>query len=89
MATHHYFAVVGVLELVAGILLLVGRFVPLALTILGPVLVNILLFDVLFQAGGLAPGLSCALFWLVLLVVYRHNFIPLFAADPKPDTTTP
>ena len=89
MATHHYFAVVGVLELVAGILLLVGRFVPLALTILAPVLVNILLFDVLFEAGGLAPGLSCALFWLVLAVTYRHNFMPLFAADPKPDTTTP
>jgi len=31
--------------------------------------------------------LACTLFWLVLLVVYRHNFMPLFAADPKPDTT--
>ena len=76
-------------RLYAGILLLVGRFVPLALTILGPVLVNILLFDVLFEAGGLAPGLACALFWLILAVVYRRNFMPLFAADPKPDTTTP
>ena len=44
---------IGLLEVIAGLLLLVGRFVPLALTILGPIIVNILLFSILIAQGGL------------------------------------
>ena len=87
--THHYFAFVGFVQLVAGILLLVGRFVPFALAILGPVLVNILLYDFLFDPKSLPPGLACTLFWLVLFFVYFRSFVSLFAADPIPSTKTP
>jgi len=40
----HYLVVVFLVQLIGGVLLLVNRFVPLALLLLGPVLVNILLF---------------------------------------------
>jgi putative oxidoreductase len=87
MVSHHYFVFVGVVQLVAGILLLVNRFVPLALTLLGPVLVNILLFHALFDPGGFAPGLACTLFWLVLFAAYYRSFLSLFV--PNPEATTP
>lgn len=83
--THHYFAFVGFVQLVGGLLLLVGRFVPLALTLLGPVLVNILLYDFLFDPKSLPPGAACTLFWFVLFFAYIRSFLPLFAADPKPE----
>lgn len=46
----HYLTVVFVLEFVAGILLLVNRYVPLALTTLAAIIVNILLFHALLGA---------------------------------------
>ena len=50
--------VVGVLQVIGGLLLLVGRYVPLALTILAPIIVNILLFHLLLLGGaGIAPAL--------------------------------
>src|SRR5258708_870609 len=50
----HYMNVVFALELIGGVLLLANRFVPLALTLLGPVVVNILLFHVFLAPEGLA-----------------------------------
>lgn len=75
---------VGVLMVIAGLLLLVGRFVPLALVLLGPILVNILMFHFLIAHGGAAGGLVGTVLWLVLLFAYRANFLPLFQADPRP-----
>ena len=49
----HYMWVVAALQVIAGVLLLVNRFVPLALVLLGPVIVNILLFHIFLQPSGL------------------------------------
>src|SRR5207249_9347412 len=49
----HYFYVVAVLQVVGGALFLLGRFVPLGLTILGQVIVNILLFHIFLEPSGL------------------------------------
>lgn len=46
------------LQFLAGVLLLINRYVPLALTILAPILFNILLFHSLMQPSGLPPGSS-------------------------------
>lgn len=84
LAQHHWMNFVGVIQVVAGLLLLVNRFVPLALTLLAPLLVNILLFHLLLLGGtGIAPGLVCTLLELFLLFVYRRNFYPLFAMNPE------
>jgi len=42
----HYYWVVAALQIAGGALLLVNRFVPLALVLLGPVIVNIICFHV-------------------------------------------
>ena len=41
----HYIYVVGLLQVIGGLLLLIGRYVPLGLALLGSVIVNILLFQ--------------------------------------------
>ncbi|MCI0540892.1 MAG: DoxX family membrane protein, partial [Verrucomicrobiales bacterium] len=49
----HYMYVVGFLQVAGGLLLLIGRYVPLGLTLLGPVIVNILLFHIFLERTGL------------------------------------
>src|SRR5437867_13117767 len=53
---NHYLYVVGALQVAGGALLLIGRKVPLGLTLLGPVIVNILCFHVLMAPAGLQVG---------------------------------
>jgi len=78
-----YMTFVGVLMTISGILLLVGRFVPLALTILAPILVNILLFHFLIAHGGAAMGLIATVLELFLMTVYRKSFYTLFHPAPE------
>lgn len=90
MANHHWMTFVAVVQVIGGLLLLVNRFVPLALTLLAPELVNILLFHLLLtERAGILPGAICAVLELFLLFVYRRNFLPLLAMNPEADTTAP
>jgi len=70
----HYFYVVAILQIVGGALCLVGRFVPLGLTLLGPVIVNILLFHIFLQPTGLGMALLFGAIALFLLWAYRQAF---------------
>jgi putative oxidoreductase len=81
--THHFLDVVGALQLVGGLLLLVGRFVPLGLVLLGPVIVNIILYHALLEPTGVAPGIVVTLLELFLLFAYRKSFRGLFDAAPE------
>ena len=83
MATHKYMSFVALLQVIGGLLLLVGRFVPLGLTILAPILVNILLFHILLEPQGVAIGLVCTVLELFLLYAYRLSFRGLFDANPE------
>ena len=77
MATH-YMAPVFAFELFGGILLLLNRYVPLALTVLAPILVNILMFHSLMQPAGLPPGLLFCILWLLVFVSVRSAFSGIF-----------
>ena len=66
-----YIYVVGALEVVGGVLCLVGRFIPLGLTLLGPVIVNILLFHILLNPAGLPLAIVVSV--LALIVLWRHR----------------
>ena len=83
LMTHKYMTFVSLLQVIAGLLLLVGRFVPLALTILGPIIVNILLFHILLEPHGIAGGIVATLLELFLIFVYRLSFRGLFDAAPE------
>lgn len=71
-------------ELVAGLLLLSNRHVPLALTLLAPVLVNIVLFHAVLAPEGTAVGLVFLALELYLAWSYRGAFAPMLAARVEP-----
>lgn len=87
MLSHHWMNFVGVVELVGGLLLLVGRFVPLGITLLAPVLVNILLYHALLWPHGYGFAIVVLVTELVLLGAYWRSFAPLF--HPNPEARTP
>jgi putative oxidoreductase len=73
----HYLYVVGALQLVGGVLCLAGRFVPLGLTLLGPVIVNILLFHILLSPSGLPLAIIVSVLALIVLWYHRAAFAGL------------
>jgi putative oxidoreductase len=76
----HYLVPVFLLQLIGGVLLLSGWFIPLALVLLGPVIVNILLFHSLMAPEGIGPGLLVTLLWLIVFFGVRKAFAGIFAA---------
>jgi putative oxidoreductase len=70
----HYLVAVFLLEIIGGALLLANRFVPLALVLLGPVLVNILLFHTLMAPEGLPIALFATVLWGLLFYAVRRAF---------------
>ena len=72
-----YVYFIGGFQVIGGLLLLVGRFVPLALTILGAIIVNILIFHALMAPEGFPPALVFAALELFLVWRHREAFIPL------------
>jgi putative oxidoreductase len=70
----HYLVAVFLLQTIGGALLLADRFVPLALVLLGPVLVNILLFHALMAPEGLPIALSATVLWAILFYAVRRAF---------------
>jgi putative oxidoreductase len=74
-----YMYFVSLVQLVGGVILLSGQFIPLALVLLGPVLVNILLFHISFQPSGLPPGILSTVLWFIIFFGYRRAFAGIFA----------
>jgi hypothetical protein len=77
MAKTGYLQAVGAFQVAGGLILLIGRFVPLGLTLLGPVIVNILLFHFCMAPSGLPLAIVVAAMALFLLWRYRSNFAGL------------
>ncbi len=78
----HLFVVPAVVQFIGGLLLLVNRYVPLGLTILGPVIVNILCFHIFMERSGLPLAFVVAVLWFVLFYYYRRSFAGIFEARP-------
>jgi uncharacterized membrane protein YphA (DoxX/SURF4 family) len=66
--------VIGAMQLLSGLLLLIGRFVPLALIILAAVIFNILVFHILMAPEGLPMAIVVAVLELFLVWSYRDRF---------------
>ena len=84
LSASHYMVPVFLLQVVGGALLLAGRFVPLALVLLGPVIVNILLYHILMAPAGLPLALVVAALWMVVFYTVRSAFAGIFAARTPP-----
>ncbi len=77
-----YAYVIGGLQVIGGLLLLIGRFVPLGLTILGAIIVNIWIFHILMapEPSGLPPAILVTILELFLVWRYRDAFRALLRA---------
>jgi len=85
MGPTHWMALVGLFQVFGGAFVLLGRTAPIGLTLLGPVLVNILAFHILVMGGaGIAPGLVCSVLELFLIYSYRSYFAPIFTINAVP-----
>jgi uncharacterized membrane protein YphA (DoxX/SURF4 family) len=75
----HYVLVVSAVQLAGGVLLLVNRYVPLALVLLGPVIVNIFLYHLLMDRSGLVLAIVVVMLWGIVAFRHRQNFSGIFA----------
>ena len=75
-----YLLFVFAIQLIAGVLLFIKRYVPLALTLLAPVIVNILLFHSLMAPSGLGLALFVAILWGVVFASVRSAFAGIVEA---------
>ena len=85
MVPSHWIALVGVLQLLGGLLLVIRRTAPLGLIVLGPILVNILAFHIFLQGGqGIAPGLVFSALEIFLIYAYRSYFRAIVTVNALP-----
>lgn len=74
-----FLALVKVLQLISAVLLLTGRYTNLALTLLGPIVVNILLFHVMIKQSEHALSVVIAVLALVVLIGQKNYLKAIFA----------
>jgi len=70
-----YVYVIGGFQVIGGLLLLIGRFVPLGLTILAAIIINIWCFHLLMAPEGLPPAILVTILELFLVWRYRDAFV--------------
>lgn len=83
MAASHYSIAVGFFQLAPAILLLINRYVPLALTVLAAELVNILVFHITMQPAGLPMALVVAILWVLVFLRVKGSFAGIFEPTPQ------
>ena len=84
MATGYMMQLVSGTQLLTGILLLINRFVPLALALLAPILVGIITFHIFLAPASIAPGVVVVVLELYLAWVYRDAYRPMLALRVAP-----
>ena len=75
----HYTVVIFLLQLIPGILLLANLYVPLALTLLAPVIANIFFFHLLMAPSGLPMAILVIVLWSLVFYSARGAFAGIFA----------
>ena len=82
VSVSHFAAFFFALQVVGGLLLLSGYFVPLALTVLAAELYNILAFHVTLAPASIPPALVACVLWVLVFLQYRASFNGIFSVKP-------
>src|SRR5258708_5239127 len=77
----HFWVVIFGLQVIGGVLLLSNQFVPLALVLLGPVIVNIFFFHALMAPEGLPLAIVVVVLWVILAVRYKQYLAGIFVQN--------
>ncbi len=75
----HLVLAVSALQVIGGAIMLVGRYVPFGLILLGPVIVNILLYHLFMDPKGIGAGLIAAILWFIVAYQRREDLAGIFA----------
>ena len=84
MNTGYMFPLIMGTQTIVGVLLLVNRFVPLALVLIAPVVVNIIGFHVFLAPAGIGPGLVALGLEIYLVWAYRNSYRTMLAPRATP-----
>ena len=82
VSASHFAAFFFALQVLGGLLLLSGFFMPLALTLLAAELYNILAFHLTMAPGSIAPALVACVLWILVFLQYRESFKGIFSVKP-------
>jgi hypothetical protein len=82
VSVSHFAAFFFAMQLLGGLLLLSGYYVPLALTVLAAELFNILAFHLTMAPGNIAPAVVACVLWILVFLQYRESFNGIFSAKP-------
>ena len=78
----HFASFFFAVQVLGGLLLLTGYFVPLALTVLAAELYNILAFHLTLAPASIPPALVASVLWVLVFLQYRERFRGIFSAKP-------
>lgn len=82
ISASHFAAFFFAVQLIGGLLVLSGFFVPLALVLLAAELYNILAFHLTFAPASIPPALVASVLWILVFLQYRASFKDVLAAKP-------
>jgi putative oxidoreductase len=78
LSSSHYMVLIYLLQVIGAILLIVGRYVPLALALLAPIIANIFCFHAFMAPSGLPLAIVAVILWLLAAYSVRSAFAGLF-----------
>ncbi len=79
-ATSGFMKIIGVIEIIGGLLLIVGKYVPLVLIFLVAIMFNALLFHALHDIANIAGAVLGLALSLILVYAYRDRFKSVLSA---------
>ena len=77
----HALLFIAAFQVIGGALLLIGRYIPLGLVILAPIIVNILIFHITMASAGIVPGLVATILWFIVFAGHRSSFAGILSAN--------
>ena len=84
VSSSHFAAFFFSVQIIGGLLLLSGFFVPLALTLLAAELFNILAFHLTLSPESIVPAVVASVLWVLVFLEYRRSFDGILARRPFP-----
>ena len=76
--TGYMFPLIGTIEVIAGLLLIFNKWVPFALILLAPIVVNMLLYHLYFDLAGIGGAAVVSLLTVVLIYFNWNHYKSLF-----------
>jgi len=88
VGTGYLMYLVMIVEVSVGLLLLINRYVPMALILLAPISVNIIAFHLFLDISGIIPAVLVTILNVYLLVAYRAHYYGLIRSSAGPSNDT-